>query len=47
MIYLTHRITYSTIYFRLSVLDSHKSYKKETSYRVYDVFLSRWLENEF
>jgi len=23
------------------------SYKKETSYRVYDVFLSRWLENEY
>lgn len=22
-------------------------YKKETSYRVYDVFLSRWLENEY
>jgi hypothetical protein len=23
------------------------SYKKETYYRVYDVFLSRWLENEY
>ena len=22
-------------------------FKKETSYRVYDVFLSRWLENEY